>query len=64
MVEAPDGVLGRDGAPGPSSTSVFRGDELDAEPVGVLEGEDGIPEAVARFLETDSLFDQALRPVA
>ena len=55
VVEAPDGVLGRDGATGPSGTPVFGGDELDAEAVGVLEGEDRIPEAVARFLEADAL---------
>src|SRR5215204_1987977 len=64
VVEAPDRVLGRNGAAGPSCAPVFGSRELYAQAVGVFEGEDSVPEAVARFLEADAVLKEALRPVA
>ena len=52
------------GLPDHPGRPVFRGHELDAQTVRVLESEDRIAEAVAGSLEADSLLHQALRPVA
>jgi hypothetical protein len=64
VVEPPDGVLGLDRTAGPSWSPVFRGHELYAQTVWVLEGEDCIAETVAGSLEADAILYQALCPVA
>ncbi len=53
--------MGRSAYPG---RAVIGGHQLDAQAVGVLEGEDRVAEPVLRPLEADSVLDESLSPVA
>ncbi len=61
-------VLLGDGAPRPPgggcSVQSWPRDDLDSEPVRVLEGEDGLVEAARGGSEADAVLDEALRPVS
>jgi hypothetical protein len=49
VVKGPNRVLGGGWAFRPAGATVLGGDELRSQAVGVLEGEDGLAEAVARL---------------